>query len=476
MNWTVNMDPRLKAALHFQATSLPPTVPSAATGLPPTVPSAATGLPPAVPSAATGLPPAVPSAATGLPPAVPSAATGLPPAVPSAATGLPPAVPSAATGLPPAVPSAATGLPVICAVEHSYVLPSPTVMTEADINTNLVRCTQCSLSVLRKNLKTHLLRKHVEMPQDITQMNHLRSVCVDEKSGIFAVLKTRHGFSVPVHVQRKIWGETHQVRCELEECHQYHLLARRSGLGYSLCEHLRSIDYCRKTVPEIFLKEDILREMVSLKIFGEAKAVTCINRQKVAQAAQVPLAVMVEFGESAAQICLSIHESEIQSFCRLGRLFVTYNKQKNTWHCACAKPQTLCPHKSISEWFLFQTQRDFFWTKVPPSPGSPLPTSEDASGCLHNTAVEPSVCYMFKEEKIPQILSNEITEQKHKVEPQEQFVPVETMCQLCPVHLVLDKAVQVTNNAQIVSMMGLTGSKSGESDAHYGFIPVMIYH
>lgn len=47
--------------------------------------------------------------------------------------------------------------------------------------------------------------------------------------GIFAMQKTGHWFSVPVHVQRKAWGKLHQVRCELEECVQYQLLAQWSG-------------------------------------------------------------------------------------------------------------------------------------------------------------------------------------------------------------------------------------------------------
>nr|XP_023670539.1 uncharacterized protein LOC111845382 [Paramormyrops kingsleyae] len=38
----------------------------------------------------------------------------------------------------------------------------------------------------------------------------------------------------------------------------------------------------------------------------------------------------------------------------------------------------------------------------------------------------------------------------------KKFVPVETLCQLCPGNPVLDKAVQVTNKARIVSMMGVT--------------------
>uniref|UniRef100_A0A0E9QCM6 Uncharacterized protein n=1 Tax=Anguilla anguilla TaxID=7936 RepID=A0A0E9QCM6_ANGAN len=62
--------------------------------------------------------------------------------------------------------------------------------------------------------------------------------------------------------------------------------------------------------------------------------------------AHVPFCVLLDFGGSPSQICLSIHEPQTHRFSRLGRLIVTYNSKNNTWHCTCAKPRTSCPHKS----------------------------------------------------------------------------------------------------------------------------------
>jgi len=182
------------------------------------------------------------------------------------------------------------------------------------------------------------------LSHDITQACHLQSVIVDETNGIFSVQRTGHGFSVPVHVQRKTWGTIHQVRCELEECVQYQMLAQRSGLSYSLCSHIRSVDYCSEVAAETFLREDVLRDMMAVKFFGEAKAAICVKRQKAACAVHVPLCVPVDFGGSPSQTCLSIHEPDIHSFSRLGRIMVTYNIQRNTWQCPCTKPRTSCPH------------------------------------------------------------------------------------------------------------------------------------
>lgn len=123
---------------------------------------------------------------------------------------------------------------------------------------------------------------------------------------------------------------------------QYELLVQRSGLSYSLSSHIRSVDYCREIAAETFLGEDVLRDMIEVKKFGEAKAAICVKRQKAACAAHVPLCVPVDFGGSPSQICLSIHEPKIHSFSRLGRIMVTYNTQRNTWHCPCTKPRTSC--------------------------------------------------------------------------------------------------------------------------------------
>ncbi|XP_067223967.1 uncharacterized protein [Chanodichthys erythropterus] len=189
--------------------------------------------------------------------------------------------------------------------------------------------------------------------------------------------------------------------------------------------------------------------MMALKFFGEAKAAICVKRQKAACAAHVPLCVPVDFGGSPSQLCLSIHEPDIHSFSRLGRIMVTYNTQRNTWHCHCTKPRTSCPHIHISKWHLFQTQRHLFKSEVPTTPSS--------EGCspLDTTGVKRSVQYIFKEKKIPEALPKEVITPRMKMEYPKQFFPLETMCQLCTGHPALAEAVLVTKKARIVSMMGL---------------------
>lgn len=89
------------------------------------------------------------------------------------------------------------------------------------------------------NKSTGCLYKKLARLRDIT--SHLKNICVDETLGTFAVQKVSYGVSVPIHVQRKTWENHHQIKCGLEECHKYQLLAKESGLLYSLCEQITGL-------------------------------------------------------------------------------------------------------------------------------------------------------------------------------------------------------------------------------------------
>ncbi|XP_076840930.1 uncharacterized protein LOC143485385 isoform X2 [Brachyhypopomus gauderio] len=162
-----------------------------------------------------------------------------------------------ASVVPPVAPPPSA--PLLVHVEHSYASPpiaSPPIAPVIVSHLSTVQCPHCSLVLQKKNLNTHISRKHTDVTKDITQASHLKCLCVDEKNGLFAVQRTGHGFSVPVHVQRKTWGIDHQIRCEMEECRQYHLLAQRSRLHRSLCEHIRSVDYSDAKPTEGFPSQD----------------------------------------------------------------------------------------------------------------------------------------------------------------------------------------------------------------------------
>ena len=91
--------------------------------------------------------------------------------------------------------------------------------------------------------------------------NTLKIVCLDATHGISAVQKARHGFSVPIHIQKKTWGHQHKVQCELEDCRQYHLMAVRSGFNFSQCEHIHSLENCTEIATEECLIEEVPSEI-----------------------------------------------------------------------------------------------------------------------------------------------------------------------------------------------------------------------
>ncbi|XP_039602669.1 uncharacterized protein LOC120524899 [Polypterus senegalus] len=318
---------------------------------------------------------------------------------------------------------------------------------------NTTKCPHCSLDLLKKNLDTHILRRHADLvSQDVTLLSHLSSICVDVSNGVSVVQRTGHGFSVPVHVQRKTTGNIHHVKCELEECCQFHLLAQRSGLPFSQCEHLRSLDYCHDTAFEDILNPIVLDEMVALKFFGNEKKAVCLKRQKAAQAACVPFSVLVEFGGSNKQITLSIHEPTIHFYSRLGRVMVCYNLTDGTWHCPCAKACTSCTHKNIGKWHLFQINRDLF--KTGPSKSADAQTIQGGI-YVPNIDLQRSVQYVFDEKKIPAFLPDEISKPKSLLEYPTQLCPVETTCAFCSEQTVLEMPLLVTKKAKIATMAGV---------------------
>ncbi len=256
--------------------------------------------------------------------------------------------------------------------------------------------------MLKKNLVIHINRKHTDHSKDITMKSHLSSVCIDSSNGLSAVQRSGHGFSVPVHVQRKTWVKAHYVRCDLEECRQYQLLAHRSGHTFSLCEHLRSLDYCCERAFEEFLESIVLDEMVKLRFIGEAKKAVCLKRQKSAQAAHVPFSVLVALGKSQEQITLSIHEPSIHHYNLLGRVMVTNNSSAGTWHCPCAKPRMSCPHKNIAKWHLFQTNKSLFTTeKATKLSDTSCPQHLDEHIDTPPIDLQSTVEYIYNKKKIP---------------------------------------------------------------------------
>lgn len=270
---------------------------------------------------------------------------------------------------------------------------------------------------------------------------------MDAKNGISAVQKGGHGFSVPIHVQNKTWGRVHKVQCELEECKQYCKMASRSGLTFTHCEHICSLQYCTDMATEEYLREEVLSEMVHLKFFGESKKAACIKRQNYAKAAHVSLCVEVSFEESSKHFCFSVHEPTLHYYSCLGRVFVTYNSSANTWHCPCTKPRMSCVHKNISKWHLFQTNRYVFRTEET-STSTPQKHRDTTTRYPPSAEFKRLIQYIYGHKRLPANLPNDLLRPKALSDYVTELHPVETVCALCPGTVNLEKSARISRKSQ----------------------------
>ncbi|XP_062382763.1 uncharacterized protein LOC134070421 [Sardina pilchardus] len=330
-----------------------------------------------------------------------------------------------------------------------------------------IKCPHCPTVLFKRNLKVHVARHHKDLPPppaaapgNLKRAPQLKSVSVDRKNGIVAVQRHARGFLAPVHAQRKVSGGQ-VVRCDLKECQQFQQMAERHGLSVSHCQHTRDLDLCTETAAEDPLDQEVLDEMVLLKHLSDAKRAMCLRRQKMAQAAKVPFAVRVELGGGRApprHVFVSVHEPKTNDFSCLGRVMVSYDVDRNVWRCPCTKPHFLCLHKNIARWHVFQTDRDlirnpgFSSSREASGRGNAGSADGNRAGSAHGD-VKRSVEYIYEHKRIPAELPEDLTSTVFEF-PAHLF-PTETTCDLCSHDPSLEEAEIVTEQAKIVTMIGV---------------------
>lgn len=142
---------------------------------------------------------------------------------------------------------------------------------------------------------------------------------------------------------------------------------------------------------------------------------------------------------------------------------MSFNIDRNMWHCPCTKPHISCFHKSIAKWHIFQTHRDL----IEPSESSSC--SKDASrtgkgkSTNRNSAksaqgdIKRSVDYIYTQKKIPAELPEDLT--NTVCEFPAHLFPVETTCEVCPRCPGLEESECITEQAKIVTMLGVADGK-----------------
>ncbi|XP_065132856.1 uncharacterized protein [Paramisgurnus dabryanus] len=426
----------------------------------------------AIPAPATS---AIPAPASSAIPAPPTSAITAPAtsAIPSLATS---AIPAPAISAIPAPATSAIPAPTTSAIQApttSAILASTTFTVPATPSKQIQRvsvkqvlrknCPICQLSMNRTNLKRHIERKHTGKHKDITASSHLPSECIDPENGVYSVHKSFHGATTPLHVQNKVWGENQNVFCESAECQVNMELAWRSGLKAHQCVHLKSLTYCTSYVSSPVLSEETLNEMVNSRWFGEDKKKVCLDLQNLANANHLPLSVYSQIGIPQSKKYISVFEPTVSYYSRLGRVMVSYDTKKNSWHCPCARTKRSCQHKYIAKWHLFQTHRELF-RKVRCTEEVEFPTStEDGDSHdeveLGNIPYPPKdgqkfkalVEYILKFKKLPAVLPEHLRHPLLEKEYPRHLIPLEMMCQQCPGNVPLSDPILITNKAKILT-------------------------
>nr|XP_021331329.1 uncharacterized protein LOC108183900 isoform X2 [Danio rerio] len=318
-------------------------------------------------------------------------------------------------------------------------------------------CSQCNVTLLAKNLRTHIQRQHTDRVNAMTPEKHLRSQCIDGKIGIFAVEKAFHGQAIPIHVIKNTWGPNFRSACELDQCISNAEYAHITGILPFECCHVQSLCFCKQIEESNFaLTENSLSQLVQEKWFGEARKIQLLKLQREANVAETPLSFHVTVGSSSTKCFISVFEPTVSYYSRMGRVMVTYDKKKNNWHCPCAKPRQSCIHKATAKWHLFQTIPQLF-KRLKCSEVSNT-VHEDDDACCHDSyppnsaTVKKMMEDMLEHKKIPVKLQQDILQKSKHAFP-KHLVPEEVECRLCKG--VLSDPVLITCRAKIVSFNGL---------------------
>ncbi|MGL5598221.1 MAG: hypothetical protein ACRDDA_08930 [Aeromonas sp.] len=333
----------------------------------------------------------------------------------------------------------------------------------------------------KKNIKTHIQRRHSSSNTDITANHHLLSQCMDRNKGIFAVRRSFSGFGNPIHVQKCTWGNNHHVSCELDQCRRASEFSRRSGLMGFQCIHVKSLTYCPVSAePDIALKEEVLADMVRKKWISENTKKICISRKVKAESENGPLSKEVSLGNGTSKICVSVLETCTSYYSRLGRVIVCFDRKRNAWHCPCSKPRNYCAHKSIAKWHLNQTQPELF-LKVRCTDSDVFETFAESNrqdvdtteGCIlyppEGNALTAIVLYLLNNKKLPAVLPKDVCSPQNMETLPKHLIPLETFCTVCPGKTPLSEPILITQKAKIVTFTGMLEGVYN-LDTHYCFL------
>ncbi len=321
------------------------------------------------------------------------------------------------------------------------------------------------MTLLAKNLRTHIRRHHTEKENTITPERHFQSQCIDEKICIFAVEKAFLGQATPIHVIKNTWGPNYRSACELDQCILNAEFAHNTGILPFECCHVKSLSFGKLVDnPNVALTENSLSQLVQQKWFGEARKAQLLKLQQEANTAETHLSFHVTVGGPSTKHFISVFEPTMSYYSRMGRVMVAYNKKKNNWHCPCARPRQSCIHKATAKWHLFQIMPQIFKrVKSSEEVFNSVHTCNDDASCQdvsyppNSPTVKRMMKYMLENKKIPVEIPQTILQKSKHGKAFNTFpkhlVPEEVECRICKE--VLSEPMMITCQAKIVTFHGV---------------------
>lgn len=284
---------------------------------------------------------------------------------------------------------------------------------------------------------------------------------MDSKKGVFAVAKSFHGPSKPIHVIKNTWSEFH---CELDKCTVNAQCAKRSKIMPLECEHIQSLHFCpRATDFEGGLSESTLDTLVENLWFSLPEKEALLMKQQEAIANSTPLSVFLSVSGTETTFHVSVFEPKTSYFSRLGRVIVTHDNKKNTWHCPCTDGKDSCTHKATAKWHLFEKMPGMFTTSQSPEEDvmcdAAFFNGDEESASITDPAAERMIKYLISHKKIPTDLPETLVASSRDAKALNGFprhlIPSEAECTECEEHTPLSDPQLVSATAKILTSSGV---------------------
>ena len=337
---------------------------------------------------------------------------------------------------------------------------------------NRIRCDLCKRFFHKNSFKRHYELAH---SRDVS----VKAVCCDLTHGIYMVRKhLKGGVGFPIHVAKKLQpGSESYLGCQVDDCRYEMQLARRAGIGGRECKHLLLVNDASH--PEIIqLREETLQELCAtnrFKALSVENVGKCLEKKVQADAKGSPLVVEWVDGN---YIHLSVFDGKYgENLVRL-RCIVSFDKANHKLSCRCSNVRYFCIHKSLSLWYLHQTdQLGTSETDIQESEQNfPEMIDETAilddemneiqnettssSGNFSSNVYPPSSeetllrmsKYIFDKKRIPVSMSENIKKMKLSDFP-KILKPTEENCNFCKIPL--SSPIRITYNASVLTMNGV---------------------